>query len=670
MKKILTVLILATLCACGGGSPTPNNTKSISGTVSIPTIATSVNAPFEPNQVLVKFRTTVSAQATRLSIAGVRLQTIRSLGLENTRLLSSSSNDITAVVAALQTRADVEWAQPNYSMQAQAVPNDTNYNLQWHYQSINLPQAWDIENGSSNPVTVAVIDTGILAGHPDFAGKILPGYDMISDSSRARDGNGRDPNPEDVGDKVLPAQSSYHGSHVAGTIAAATNNTVGVAGVSWGAKILPVRVLGLNGTGSSADIIDAMYWAAGLAVSGVPNNPNPAAILNLSLGGDYPCSQSPAYQAAINAINTAGKIIVVAAGNENLDASQSTPASCSGVITVGATDFAKARAPYSNFGLRIDLMAPGGDNSQDLDNDGFGDGVLSLSKNDTSGNFNYTYKNGTSMATPHVAGVIALLKSRDPSLNYSRALDILSRTAQPLTATKCTGSGTAKTSADCGAGLIDAQAALQALTNNADFSLSLTPSSLSLVRGSSGTATLTLTNTNGFSGSVSYTVSGAPAGVTLSLSGTTLNIVVASGVAVGDYAIRIIGTSGALERRVELNVSVLAAPIVAPSVANTLVLACFYLAATDSCDTTKSKELTLTATGSSATYNFAQLETGTYQILAWKDSNNDTNINNGDYIGIYNGGPITPSAVGIDLSLSLVQGTSSLAEKRLRTLLK
>ncbi len=669
MKNFLIGLgLLSILTACGGSTPPtpePPAVKSISGTVSIASSPTASDAPFVPNEVLVKFKNGIAAQnSSSLSVAGATLQNIRALGLENTRLMRSSASDVLGLVQALQARADVVWAQPNYIMQANAVPNDEFFADQWHYKNINMQQAWDIEKGDTNAVTVAVIDTGILGGHPDFVGKILPGFDFISDSQRAADGNGRDNNPEDR------AGGSYHGSHVAGTIAAATNNSIGVAGVSWGAKILPIRVLGVGG-GSSSDIFDAMLWSAGLPVAGIVQNPNPASVLNMSLGGEYTCAQAPAYQDTINAINAAGKIIVVAGGNENADASQFSPASCSGVITVGATDFVDARAPYSNFGARIDVMAPGGNTGARLFDPNFPDGVLSLGRNDTSNQFNFRYLQGTSMAAPHVAGVVALMKSRDPSLSFTRALEILTRTARVLTPTKCTGSGTAKTSSDCGAGLIDAQAALQALsvgTTPPDFSLGLNPSSLRVLSGSSTQITLTVASVGGFNGTVALAVGGAPSGMTFNQNNSILTMNVAANVAVGAYNITIQGTSGALIRKASLTVNVQSAAIAPPTISGTEVLACFYVLATDSCDSTKSKFVTLAGAGLSANYTIANLASGTYLMAAIKDVNGDNQLNSGDFIGIYtqnnNIGEVNPPATGIGITMSLVQTTEAATQTK------
>ncbi len=415
---------------------------------------------FVVGELIVRFRPgAVPRRDATMMANGLELSLVRDLGLENTRLLRAAVRDKEATLELLKSfksRSDVLYAQLNYIRHAFKTPDDEFYPLQWHYPAMNLPQAWDLETGTSSAVTVAVIDTGILSGHPDFTGKLLPGYDFISNPSMANDGDGRDNDPEDPGDEP-GGQGSYHGSHVAGTVAAATNEGKGVAGVSWGAKILPVRVLGVGG-GTDADIIDGILWSAGLSVSGVPANPNPAQVINMSLGGSGKCSDLPLWQDAVNKAGAKGSIIVAAAGNENEDASGFIPASCSGVITVGATETRGYRSPYSNYGARIDVMAPGGDTSVDRNGDGYADGVLSPIRRDSDGVYIWAFYQGTSMASPHVAGLVALMKSKKPSLTHSEALAILKQTARPLSATACQ----RPSASDCGAGLVDAAAALQA----------------------------------------------------------------------------------------------------------------------------------------------------------------------------------------------------------------
>lgn len=445
------------------GTPIPNATPV--APVGVP----AVDREFVPGDVIVKFRSSSQHKRARLDVAGMPVNLVRSLALPATsmyRVDGATREETLDVVAELSEDPSVLYAQPNYIFKPLAKPNDPGYPVQWHYPAIRLEQAWDITQGSDK-IVVGVVDTGFLfqAGnaalsHPDFGAKVVPGFDFISNPQTSADGDGRDANALDPG--TPGQQASYHGSHVGGTIGASTNDGVGLAGVDWNAKLLPVRALSDAG-GTLADIMEGMMWAAGLPINGVPNNANPAQVINMSLGGPGQCS--PAVQDAIQQATNAGAIIVVAAGNDNADAGLFTPASCTGVITVGATDGIGGRAPYSNFGTRVDVMAPGGNVQVDLigeDNalvpDGRPDGVLSLSKDDQNGQFIGRFLNGTSMAAPHVAGVVSLMKAVNPDLTFDKALTILRNTAKPLSAQQCN----RPAATDCGTGLIDAEAAVKA----------------------------------------------------------------------------------------------------------------------------------------------------------------------------------------------------------------
>ena len=332
--------------------------------------------------------------------------------------------------------------------QAAVTPNDTLYPQQWNLhdaKGISAPEAWATTQGSG--VTVAVIDSGIVK-HPDLDANVLPGYDFITEPSIARDGNGRDADPTDQGNweeaGVCAAgseasESNWHGTHVAGSIAAIMNNKRGIAGVAPNAKILPLRALGMCG-GYDSDIADAMVWAAGGTVEGVPANTHPAQIINLSLGGEGTCPAT--YSKAIAEVNKRGAILVVAAGNDDQDTSKIAPANCGGSIVVGSTNQKGQRSDFSNYGKIVDVSAPG-------------DGIMSTVDLGTtvSTGAGYTEYDGTSMAAPQVAGIIALMKSVDPSLTADRAKQVLKQSAKPLT---CNVNA-------CGAGIANAASALEVL---------------------------------------------------------------------------------------------------------------------------------------------------------------------------------------------------------------
>ncbi|MEQ7415084.1 S8 family peptidase [Xanthomonas campestris pv. campestris] len=348
---------------------------------------------------------------------------------------------------------NVQSVEVDQILHATLTPNDTRLSEQWAFGTtnagLNIRPAWDKATGSGT--VVAVIDTGITS-HADLNANILAGYDFISDATTARDGNGRDSNAADEGDwyaanecgaGIPAASSSWHGTHVAGTVAAMTNNTTGVAGTAYGAKVVPVRVLGKCG-GSLSDIADAIVWASGGTVSGIPANANPAEVINMSLGGGGSCSTT--MQNAINGAVSRGTTVVVAAGNDASNVSGSLPANCANVIAVAATTSAGAKASYSNFGTGIDVSAPGS-------------AILSTlnSGTTTPGSASYASYNGTSMASPHVAGVVALVQSVAPTALTPAAVEtLLKNTARALPGA-CSGG--------CGAGIVNADAAVTAAIN-------------------------------------------------------------------------------------------------------------------------------------------------------------------------------------------------------------
>lgn len=369
-----------------------------------------------------------------------------------------SEAEVQAIANHLLKLPDVELAQPDRIFKRQVTPNDPRYPDQWHYfapatnnYGVNMPTAWDITTGAAD-VVVAVLDTGIL-NHADLANRTVAGYDFIADVETANDGDGRDADPSDPGDPCFGDPSSWHGTHVAGTIGAKSNNSLGVTGINWTSKIQAVRVLGVCG-GYSSDIADAIRWSAGLSVPGVPNNATPAKVINMSLGGGGSCDSL--FQSAITDAVNAGTVVAVAAGNSDDDASGYQPASCNGVITVGATDRTGGRAWYSNYGSTVEISAPGGDTSSGATN-----GVLSTLNTGTDGPVadSYEYYQGTSMATPHVAGIVSLLFSIKPNLTPAQVLSLLQLSVTPFP------SGSDCTTTSCGPGIINAAAAL-ALAQN------------------------------------------------------------------------------------------------------------------------------------------------------------------------------------------------------------
>ena len=316
----------------------------------------------------------------------------------------------------------VRCAEPNLLRRAHRVPNDTFYPRQWHLPQINLPTAWDTTIGSPD-VVVAVVDTGVLVNHPDLNDLIVPGFDFISDPARANDGDGIDPNPDDPGDNSFAGSSSFHGTHVAGTVAAESDNGSGVTGVAWDVRLMPIRVLGVDG-GTSFDVIEGVRYAAGLSNGSGTVPANPADIINLSLGGGG--IGSAAEQSTYDQVRAAGVIVIASAGND-ASATPSFPAAYDGVVSVSASTITNTLAPYSNFGNTIDIAAPGGNNATDVNADGIGDGVISTIGDDSTNpvSFAFASLNGTSMAAPHVAGVAALMKSVHPGLTPAEFDDAL-----------------------------------------------------------------------------------------------------------------------------------------------------------------------------------------------------------------------------------------------------
>jgi serine protease len=385
---------------------------------------------------------------------GISMKSVRTIatGAEVMRLdRKLSQAELDDLIATLAKNPAVEYAEEDKIMLPLFTPNDPSYAQQWHYfeaaGGLNLPPTWDITTGTG--VRVAVLDTGFRP-HADLAANLVGGYDFISDPTIAGDGNGRDSSAIDPGDFTAGGRSSWHGTHVSGTIAAVTNNGAGVAGVAFGAKVVPVRVLGRGG-GTTSDIADAIIWASGGTVPGVPANPNPARVINMSLGGGGACGATT--QNAIASARSRGTVVVVAAGNSNTNVSTATPANCPGVVAIAAVGRTGGKASYSNFGALVDVAAPGGDQRT-----GQANGVLSTlnAGATTPGADSLAFYQGTSMATPHVAGVVALMLSVNGSLTPDQVENILKTTTRAFPAT-CS---------QCGTGIVNALAAVNAARGN------------------------------------------------------------------------------------------------------------------------------------------------------------------------------------------------------------
>ena len=335
------------------------------------------------------------------------------------RVKARRGERVEALLERYRSRLDVEYAEPNYIAHTLLTPNDPYYSYQWHlfntsYGGIQLGTAWDTTSGSD--VVVAVVDTGVAYENyqkdllspvyykaPDLAStQFVAGYDFVENDTHPNDDEG-------------------HGTHVTGTIAQSTNNGLGVAGVAYGAKIMPVKVLNKQGSGTYADIADGIRFAAD----------NGAEVINLSLGGSSPSSvlEDALAYAYIN-----GVTIVAAAGNSNSSAPSYPAAYDAYVISVGATRYDETRAPYSNYGSTVDVVAPGGDLTIDQNNDGYGDGVLQQTfGNKVTNQWGYYFYQGTSMASPHIAGVAALVLSIGGTIDTpSEVREVLQSTADDI----------------------------------------------------------------------------------------------------------------------------------------------------------------------------------------------------------------------------------------------
>ncbi|MGC3979796.1 MAG: S8 family serine peptidase [Steroidobacteraceae bacterium] len=559
-------LVAAALSSCVIGLTADAQQLSLENSAFPTAPIQQISAPPPITQLIVKYKndTVQSFNATegrtKLATAAVR----NGLALTYKRPMSGMAHVVSlptpmsraeaiAVSKRLEMDPNVEYAEIDEWVYPNSIPNDTYYSSQWDYFApntvtgnlggINAPLAWDITRGQG--VIVAVIDTGYTI-HPDlFAnlvmnGAAVAGYDFITDATNARDGDGRDADASDPGDwravnecgtGIAAANSSWHGTHVAGTIAAVTNNTLGLAGIAYEARILPLRTLGRCG-GLSSDSADAIRWAAGLTVPGLPVNLNVARVINMSLGSASTCSVTT--QSAITEARAAGTIVVAATGNSGLT-TIGQPASCIGVIAVTAHTFQGDNASYANVGPGTTISAPGGGPCKTANSVAFTclttspnlnyyvwstalNGITTPTSFNSAGDSSgpdYFGKIGTSMATPHAAAVAALLFSKMPSLTPDEVTSLITSSARPHpTGTYCA----SITTGYCGSGLLDAKAALTKLSDRTP-TLAVTPSAAVVQNGQTETLTATVTPRNG--GSTAFTYSWTQtSGPTVQLSNT------------------------------------------------------------------------------------------------------------------------------------------------------
>ncbi len=426
----------------------------------------SYNRSYSKNldQEVQEFIKSFANNQSRASYANnAKIEYYRSMALDTNYVIKAdkklSDKEKKQIIKDLMATGKVEYVEEDKIFKPTMIPNDPHYGEQWSLGTgvggMNVQKSWDKATGQG--VTVAVVDTGVT-DHSDVVNNVLTGYDFISNPWQANDSDGRDSDPFDNGDAVpfgicgtfnMSQPSSWHGTRVSGVISAQANNGIGMTGVAYNAKIVPVRVLGKCG-GNMSDIIDGLVWASGGDVPNAPKNQNPADVINMSLGGGGGCGM--AMQQAVNTANERGSIVVAAAGNESQNASMTSPASCQGVISVAATTKEGGLASYSNFGETVDISAPGGDINVET-----GDmiGVLTTSNEGynepVKGGHDYTQTVGTSFASPHVAGIVAQMLELRPNADYSDVLAVLQSTAK-TPAGDC--------SKGCGAGIVDANAVL------------------------------------------------------------------------------------------------------------------------------------------------------------------------------------------------------------------
>jgi serine protease len=496
-------LCLATLLACAGaGAAEIDNARREPATHAPATRLIVKLRDAAPEQTRARAQSADAARATVAALAartGVALRAARAITRDiHVVEVEPGAPALEAALAKVRADASVVYAEPDERRYPHAVPDDPGFANQWYLQAveasaIDAVSAWDVTVGSDG-VVIADIDTGVRFEHPDLLiasaeGRLLPGYDFIeADLFIANDGDGRDDDPADPGDWMTAddlnepgfgdcaiSDSSWHGTRVAGILGALTNNSTGVAGVTWNAYILPVRVLGKCG-GFDSDIIAGMLWAGGESVSGVPDNPFPAKIENLSLGSTASCNA--AYQDTIETLAARGVLVVAAAGNEG--GPVGTPASCPGAAGIAGLRHAGSKVGFSSLGPEIAVSAPGGN----CVTTGPGDpclfsldtttntGTTTPATNTYTDQFNANF--GTSFSAPIVSGIAGLMAAVNGNLNAAQLIARLQEGATPFPDTPVeachvpTGPGDLQTAEcdcttdTCGAGMANASAAVEA----------------------------------------------------------------------------------------------------------------------------------------------------------------------------------------------------------------
>lgn len=554
----LSPALMALALLCG--------TSAFSAPVSermLPARPALTGAPADSDGVIVKFKSARSVSALSVTTAasstsdtpprraqalgqrtGLRLSDGAALSSDTQVIHGQGQGQTTAaLMRALAADPQVEYVVENRRRHAHATVNDPLFvggpgvspaAGQWYLSApnatlvsaINAEAAWAVTTGRAD-VVVAVLDSGVRFKHPDLDGKLLPGYDFINAPVTANDGDGRDANPSDPGDWITAdenansptfsgrgsSDSSWHGTQVSALIGAATNNVTGMAGLGRHVRILPVRVLGKCG-GYDADIVAGMRWAGGLHVDGVPDNPTPARIINMSLGSDGDCASDSgrAYREAVAELRQAGVTVVASAGNDN--GAVNMPANCAGVIAVSGLRHAGDKSGESSLGTSVTLAAPEGNCVNTVGECLYP--ILTASNTGKTGPECATYttgganaSRGTSFSAPMVSGTIALMLSAQPTLTPDRITALLKSTARAFPA-PASGDKTPMCSPDtlveqinchcttdtCGAGMLDAGAAVRAATGSSVVArlgdgLTRVPLSASTTLNASGSSTIT-----------------------------------------------------------------------------------------------------------------------------------------------------------------------------------